>query len=234
MKLTGRQKAFLKDFLDLYLEVDGPLHYTTIAERLGIGKVTAYDMLRLLEEKGFVRSEYVLPPTRSGAGRSSVVFRPTPKAHEALAHLAGDDWDQASWERVKDSILTALREGKGNDYEKILEDILQRLDEQTSPLVAAAEWVTAITLSLRQLQEDVTLNGLVERLKAIGFPGELGLEALGGFAVGLSFVERINRRLISRLLHHVQSYQANLRHLTAPNRRRLSDFAQEVWKITST
>lgn len=234
MKLTGRQKVFLKNFLDLYREGDEPLHYTTVAERLGIGKVTAYDMLRLLEEKGLVHSEYVLPPSRSGAGRSSVVFRPTQQAQQVLMEFAGDAWDQASWEEIKENILASLRKSEGNDYKELLEDILLRLDEQSSPLVAAAEWVTAVTLSLRQLQEDAFSSGWKERLRDIGFPGELGLEALGGFAVGLSFVERINRRLIGRLLRHVQSYQANLDRLTTLNRRRLADFAQEVWKITST
>jgi len=40
--------------------------------------MTAYDMLRLLEERGLVTSEYVLP--EQGPGRSMIVFRPTAKA----------------------------------------------------------------------------------------------------------------------------------------------------------
>ncbi|HID63423.1 MAG TPA: Lrp/AsnC family transcriptional regulator, partial [Anaerolineae bacterium] len=37
MKLTGRQKMFLSRFLDLYREAEEPLHYTVVAERLGVG-----------------------------------------------------------------------------------------------------------------------------------------------------------------------------------------------------
>jgi hypothetical protein len=40
MKLTGRQRAFLGDFLDLYREAQDALHYTTVAERLGVGRIT--------------------------------------------------------------------------------------------------------------------------------------------------------------------------------------------------
>jgi len=36
MKLTGRQQAFLGDFLDLYREERDSLHYTAVAERLGL------------------------------------------------------------------------------------------------------------------------------------------------------------------------------------------------------
>jgi len=53
MKLTGRQEEFLAKFLDLYAQVQEPLHYTQVAEVLGVGKITAYDMLRLLEKMGF-------------------------------------------------------------------------------------------------------------------------------------------------------------------------------------
>ena len=234
MQLTGRQQSFLKDFLDLYREENEALHYVMVAERLGVGKVTAYDMLRILEEKGLVSSEYVLPPKRSGAGRSTIVFRPTTRAADAFSDLAGQEWEQTSWEEVKDHILQTLRDEKGGDYEELLDELLLRLDEQSSPLVATAEMVTAVVIGVRQLQEDVTSNGFTQRLEAMGFPGELGLEALGGLTVGLSFVERINRKLIVKLLRQVKSYEANLARLSKINRRRLVDFAQEVWQVTNT
>jgi DNA-binding IclR family transcriptional regulator len=60
MKLTGRQKAFLAKFLELYRQAQKPLHYTDVAAAVGVAKITAYDMLRLLEKRGLVRSEYVL------------------------------------------------------------------------------------------------------------------------------------------------------------------------------
>jgi len=234
MKLTGRQQSFLKDFLDLYRQENAPLHYVMVAERLDVGKVTAYDMLRILEEKGLVSSEYVLPPERSGAGRSTIVFRPTTKAADVFSDLVGEEWEQTSWEEVKDHILQTLRDEKGGDYEELLDELLLRLDEQSSPLVATAEMVTAVVLGVRQLQENVTSNGFNQRLEAMGFPGELGLEALGGLTVGLSFVERINRKLIVKLVRQVKSYEANLARLSKINRRRLVDFAQEVWQVTNT
>lgn len=230
MELTGRQKEFLREFLDLYREAGQALHYTAVAERLGVGKITAYDMLRLLEEKGLVTSEYALPPSRS-AGRSSIVFRPTSKAHELMAHLAGDAWERAEWQEVKERILEALRAGKGRDYEPLLKEILSRLDKQSSPLFAAAEMLTAIILTLDQLRREAETSGLAEWLRALGFPGEVGLSALAGLTVGLSLAEQANRSFTARLPAQVWRFQESLARLSAESKRHLSEFASEAWKI---
>jgi len=111
MKLTGRQRAFLSQFLDLYRESREPLHYTDVAQRLGVSKITAYDMLRLLEERGLVQSEYVLRGKGQGAGRSSIVFHPTPQADALFTELAGEAEGRGEWEAVKTRILGALQVG---------------------------------------------------------------------------------------------------------------------------
>jgi DNA-binding MarR family transcriptional regulator len=229
MKLTGRQQAFLSHFLDLYQEEDDSVHYTAVAERLGIGRITAYDMLRLLEEKGLVSSEYVMPS--SGPGRSTIFFRPTEQGEALIRQLAGETWDREEWETVKVRILEALQAGPGEDYEPLLEEILTRLPERKSPLVYTAEMVTAVILSLHQVRETVPTSKLWEQLRALGLPEEVGLNALGGVAVGLSLVEQANRRLTLKLLASTRKYQDYLADLSAESRRRLSEFTAEVMRI---
>ena len=229
MKLTGRQQAFLGDFLDLYREEKDSLHYTAVAERLGIGRITAYDMLRLLEEKGLVTSEYVMPS--SGPGRSTIVFRPTERGEALMRQLAGETWDREEWETVKARILKALQAGPGEDYEPLLEEILTRLPEHKSPLVYTAEMVTAVILSLHQVREEAPTSRLWEQLRDLGLPEEVGLNALGGVAVGLSLVEQANRRLTVKLLSYTRQYQETLADLNAESRQRLSEFTAEVMRI---
>jgi DNA-binding MarR family transcriptional regulator len=229
MKLTGRQQAFLSDFLDLYQEKEDSLHYTTVAERLGIGRITAYDMLRLLEEKGLVLSEYIMP--ESGPGRSTIVFRPTEQGEALMRQLAGETWDGGEWETVKVRILEALQAGLGEDYEPLLEEILTRLPERKSPLIYTAEMVTAVILSLHQVRETAQTSKLWEQLRDLGLPEEMGLNALGGVAVGLSLVEQANRRLTLKLLASTRQYQNYLADLSAESRRRLSEFTAEVMRI---
>jgi len=232
MKLTGRQEAFLGQFLDLYGQAQEPLHYTQVASALGVGKITAYDMLRLLEKRGLVRAEYVLRGKGQGAGRSTVVFVPTAQAHVLFADLAGEGWDAAEWEMVKAQIIDALRQR--TDYQNLLDEILARLPERTTPIVYAAEMVTAVMLNLLLVEEEVPASALVEQLKALGLPGEVGLNALSGLAMGLSLVERANRRLTDKLVTAVRGYQRSLAQLHGEGRRHLSGFVQEVMKVVTT
>ncbi len=87
MKLTRRQEAFMRKLLDVYREAQEPVHYSVLAGRLGVSPFTAYDMLRLLEEKGLVSSDYSRGTRKSGPGRSEVFFLPTPLAHRLVAEM---------------------------------------------------------------------------------------------------------------------------------------------------
>jgi len=124
--------------------------------------------------------------------------------------------------------LQALREGKGTDYEDLLNEILLRIPERQSPMLYSAEVITATILSLYQLKEDAMASRLFEHLR--GLPGELGLNALAGLTLGLSLVERANRRFTTMLLSYTHRYQDSLSKLSTERKRMLSDFAQEVMK----
>ena len=232
MKLTGRQEEFLGKFLDLYSQAQEPLHYAHVAKMLGVSNVTAYDMLRLLEKRGLVRSEYKVQEDKGRAtGRSTIVFVPTSQAHALFAELAGVDWDQAEWEAVKAHTLNALRQR--TDYQNLLEEILNRLPGRTTPLIYAAEMATAVILNLLLVEEEAPTSDLVERLKALGLPGEIGLNALSGLVMGFSLVERANRRLTEKLVQATQPYQQSLARLGGEGKRHLSNFVQDVIKTVA-
>ena len=202
-----------------------------MARRLGVSKVTAYDMLRLLEERGLVQSEYILRGKGQGAGRSSIVFRPTLQADALFAELAGGVGGLREWDTVKRRILEALQAGKKEGYQDLLEKILARLPSRQSPMLYATEMITAVTLSLQQLRGEASAPGLFDKLRSLGWPSEAGLSALGGLALGLSFVERVNQRLIGRLLSCAGRYQEAIASLSVENKQRLASFAGEVTRI---
>lgn len=234
MKLTRRQQMVLGKFLDLYRQNEEALHYTAIADYLGVNPITAYDMLRLLEDRGLLASEFVPPSQREGGGRARVVFRPTAMAQVLLDELAGQEWQQEEWDIVKERILQALRVGKGSDYQDLLDDLLIRIAEQRSPLLYTAEMITAVILQAYQLKEDVADSAFFERLHNLGLADELGLNALGGLAVGLSFVERANRRVTKALLAQTSRYQEMIGRLNGKSRRHLTDFVGQVMEIVES
>jgi transposase len=232
MKLTRRQKLFLGKFLELYRQAKKPLHYSDVAESFGVARITAYDMLRLLEERGLVRSEYVLRGKGRGPGRSTVMSAPTPQAFELLLESKTPGWDWAEWEQVRTEILERIRQGA--DYQKLLEEITTQLSERTTPLVYAAQMATAVILHLVLIEEGSSTARLVERLKSLGLPDEVGLDALSGLTVGLSLVERANRHITDRLVGATQGYQLALARLGGEGKRHLSSFIGELMQAVTS
>ena len=227
MELTGRQREFLESFLDMYHNVQGPLHYSQVAEQLGVSKITAYDMLKLLEKRDLVQAEYLLPERGQGPGRSTIVFRPTVKAHDLFSELTGDEWDETEWTQVRERILEALHSERYTDYQELIAELMIRIPESANPMVYAAEMITAMILFLHQTRVSATVS-LEETLQKLGLPGELGLSALAGLSLGLSFVEKANRRLTQLLTSHTSRYQSIMSRLSSENRQQLSGFAQDV------
>lgn len=229
-KLTRRQKEFLDKFLDLYAAGEGPLHYTVVAEHLGVGNVSAYEMLRLLEARGLVRAEYQVLAERQGPGRTPVVFAPTALATQELARLSGEEMPLQEWEAAKAHILEQIEAGRVEGYETLLEELLARMPGQRSPLIYGAEMITTIILGLKSLQ-GADARRLEKQLRGIGQPGQLGLSALAGLSVGLSMVERINRRLSSFLLAQSGRFHSILSQLSDDGSRRLIEFTQDIMRI---
>jgi DNA-binding PadR family transcriptional regulator len=232
-KLTRRQKQVLAKLIELYRVLGEPIHYPALAEHLGVGNITVYEMLRMLEENGFVTAEYQRPQDAHGPGRPAVYFRPTASATAILAERDPKASIPKDWESTRIKILEKLRDAKSKGYEDAIEEMVSHLADQPSPIEYLAGMVAAIMLSLQSLKESIGARGIRRILKSIGLPGESGLTALGGLSIGLSLVEQWNQRITQAFLEHVARYQSMLAELSAENRHRLSQFTHDVLKIVS-
>jgi DNA-binding PadR family transcriptional regulator len=226
VKLSSRQRDFLSHLLDLCREAEAPVHYVSVARALDVRPVTAYEMLRLLEDKGLVCSETVRPQGRRG--RSVVVFSPTEKATALLAELTGDTLSKREWAEAKAGILQALETGGGIDHQNLLNELLLRIPERKSPLLFAADMVTVIILVFYELRDTAAARRLFPHLRWFGPPGWAALYSLAGFSLALSLVEKANRRTTSLLLSYSQQFREHLDNLASKDKTRLSDFVYEV------
>ena len=233
-KLTHRQQQFLGQFLDIYREMEHSVHYVAVAEQLGISKVTAYEMLRLLEEKGLVRAEYQSDPDQHGPGRPTVFFYPTQEANRLLAELADNPADIEDWQVVKEQILQQLRHGKAGGYKELLSNLLLRIPEKRSPLIFVTELITAVILMLTTIQDTPEIRALLERLHQIGLPQKINLSVMSGIAMFLSVIERANRRYSTILLAQFSRYEDALSQLSEERQRQLGEFTREVVQILSS
>jgi len=226
MKLSSRQREFLSQLRDLYREAEAPVRYGDVARALDVSPVTAYEMMRLLVDKGLVRSETARP--QGHRGRSVVVFSPTERATALLVELTGDTLSKQKWEEAKADILRALEVGKDTDHQGLLDELLLRIPERRSPLLFGADMVTAIILVFYELRDRAAAKKILSNLRLLGPPGWAALYSLAGFSLGLSLVEKANRRVTSLLLSYSQQFREHLDNLTGEDKARLSDFAYEV------
>lgn len=209
MKLTRRQETFIHRLLDLYRELNGPFHYSVLAERVGVSPFTAYDMLRLLEEKGIVTSEYRVDSDKPVVGRSEVVFRPTERAHQVFVELAGDA-DKGNWEDVKAQILENIQGGELH-IRTLAEEMLARVPPDVpDPLRYCIEVMTIVVLRLgRGAGRRVLAQHLPQIMEWKGTVTRSGLLLLGGFVLGLLANEDKNDVGWNQLLlRHIQRYQS--------------------------
>jgi hypothetical protein len=229
-KLTARQQAFLQKLLEIYQERQEPVHYTAVAEALGVSRFSAYDMLKVLEKKGVASSTYALDSAHSGPGRSMIVFSPTPQAAASLAPGIHDPGLGEEWQSARERILNKLRSAREANYREALNDILARLPEANAPLTFCTEMVAALLLNMRRA--GVRARGLnpFRALAALRGGGSAALEMLAGLSLGatLSDEEENGPSITRRLLDQAHRYQSNLSRLNEEARAVLIKFLEEA------
>ena len=150
MKLTARQTHFYEALVALYDVDNQSIHYTAVADALGVSPFTAYDMLRLLEEKGLVSSDYQLAADKSGPGRSEIVFMPTEHTRRLLNELGGGELAGGDWEAWREQLLARMGDPGIADSD-VAEELLARISaEEEEPLRYCVEVISVIVLRLNQ------------------------------------------------------------------------------------
>jgi hypothetical protein len=229
MQLTPRQQTFLDKLFDLYREFDGPVHYSLVAERLGVNKFSAYDMLKLLEKKGVAASSYVLSRDNTGPGRSMVVFYPTHKAARFLTQLSHEVLGGDEWHQTKERLLQRLRETQESNYAETVRELLADLPDVKTPLIYCTEMIGVLLLNLahaRKQADELLPSGMLTNLTA---QNEVGLGTLAGFSLG-SLMSNQSRdpSSVSKLVSHTRNFQTYLGELSEDSISRLTNFLQDA------
>jgi len=232
-RLTPRQREFLRQFVELYTPGREPLHYTVVARQLGIGNVSAYEMLRLLEERGLVAAERQFREGVHGPGRPQVVFRPTPLGVRVQASANGAETSPEEWREVRTRLLNALQPGRPGGHAALLDELIARVPARRSVIVYAAEMVTAVLLGLEALARDVQARVLLDKLREMAKSADMRLGLFAGLGMGLSLAEGANQRLGGFLLAQSARFHDVVSGLNEENSRRLAEFAQQVLQLVA-
>ncbi len=227
MPLTQRQYDFLRKLLDLYHDVNHPIHYSQVGEALGVNRFSAYDMLKLLEQKGYLKSQYMLAPARSGPGRSSIAFLPTAKARAAVRLFGGRDSGVDEWTQVRENVLKRLRTRNLADDE-LLKQLMAHIPETKTPLEFCAETAAALALNLHALRQRAADLNPLRALAALAPSGQLELGALAGLSLGSALARGLDRAALDGLLTLTRRFQSQLATLSDDHLRNLSDLVEET------
>lgn len=228
--LTARQQTFLQKLLELHRERKGPVHYSDVADRLGVSPFSAYDMLRVLEKKGLALTSYALASGHSGPGRSMILFAPTASAEQVLGGQGAEPELDEEWQSVRERVLKKLHQARETSYREALNELLARLPEAHAPLTFCTEMIGALLLNMGRVRAragDLNPFRVLSVLRA-GEGG--GLETLAGLSVGasLSATDEASPSITHRLLEHARGYQANLGRLSEEARSALVQFLEEA------
>ncbi|GAB4535760.1 MAG: hypothetical protein Kow0063_20380 [Anaerolineae bacterium] len=231
MKLTPRQQAFLDKLFELYREFNGPVHYSLVAERLGVNRFSAYDMLKLLEEKGVAASSYVLGEDHAGPGRSMVVFYPTYKAARFLTQLRDEVLSSDEWRQARELLLERIRETQESNYAEAVREMLARLPDVKTPLMYCTEMIGVLLLNLAYVSKQTGDFGPYRMLASLAVRDKIGLGTLAGFSLASTISNQIgDPSFISKLINHTRKFQSYLSELSEESVNRLTAFLQDALK----
>ena len=227
MKLTKRQDTFIKNLLDLYLDTQEPIHYTVLADRVGVSRFTAYDMLRVLEDKGFVKSEYRLSD-ESKMGRSERLFVPTEIAHKLISAITTEN-KNLHWEAIKDRVLELIQNGEYSNLD-IGPELLARVPPESEDSIQyCIEVVTSMALHARKHDiASIMQRYIIELIPSKPLTHKAYLSLLSGFALGvLAFSNQDDNEWVEELIPHVITFQEYILEFNEAQCRQLAEGIRE-------
>jgi len=182
IRLTERRKQFLQGVLDMYQRTQLPVHYETLAKRLGVSKWTAYDVLRALEEQGLLTRDYTV--NRGEPGRSQIVFVPTPAAEALFTQARSADLEDADLAGLKDEALALLAEWRTLKPAQATRRIMAAIAETDAQVKFCAYIMAVFLVHLGTLNDSAV--AVVRRLVRETPGVEMPLTVFVGIVLGMA------------------------------------------------
>ncbi len=239
MKITTRQREFLKILIDLYRQKGSSVHYSEVALKMGVSKWTAYDMLQLLHKEGLLEVEYIIPESDNykwgKLGRSTITFFPTKKGY-TVSNLSQRNLPTkaAEFNKLKKEIIQKFEELKGKlNIRDLFKEALQR----KSPLIFCACLLLILILLIKKITEGVAEIKLISQViphTTTNAYAELALIVFAGMCLGVlaKYVSKIPTTYGSNDLdeytNYIQTYNQYVSQMNKEEQKSLLDFLKET------
>ncbi len=225
--LTSRQKEFLQ--VATYHGRSG-IHYTKVAELMGVSRWTAYDILTYLSNKGLLEKKRI-PKKSSTAGRSRVLFYPTSRANVLVF---GSDVAQRAdsgckeWEEACSRLRSKLGESRERGIFPVLSEIIQELSSVKRPLIFCAHLIVVMLLALRLVSSGPEGSLWINSLVPLLIGPQAALLVFTGAVVTYILQHQPVSSLKSEVLQHLPTYERQAKKLDALSEKVLLNFTMDV------
>ncbi|MCR4419772.1 MAG: hypothetical protein QHH27_10755 [Clostridia bacterium] len=227
--LTKRQQEFLAVVVRLAEGGQG-VHYTRVAEVMGVSRWTAYDVLTSLVEKDMLEVTHELA-REGGGGRSRVLFVPTARA---LAFLGKSDRPDGAGSGAGEvlartgsglwaKVLRSREQGVWNTLQELVSD----LAGIRHPFVFCAYLLVIVLVALRASSQG-------DHQAILGYLGpllngpQIALVALAGCALAFLAERAPQGSSVIPLWQQLGVFEEHMKKLDHDETLRLRDFAAEV------
>jgi len=223
MRLTERRKQFLHGLMDIYRRTQLPVHYEALAQRLGVSKWTAYDMLRSLEKQGLLARDYTVH--RGEPGRSQIVFVPTPAAEALVEQVRSSALSDAHLAKMKEEVLGSFRQWRELTPAEATQRVLEAAAAADAQVKFCAYVMTLFLVRLSALQKRTVTT---VREVVCQTPGaEMQLTMFMGIVAGM-LMEEIRYGVGKQLIRLLGRFLKALAELPGAEKRMLVDFLDEA------
>ncbi len=241
MKITTRQKEFLQSLIDLYQEKASPVHYSEVAQKMGVSKWTAYDMLQLLRKEGLLEVEYLIPESDDykwgKLGRSTITFFPTKKGY-SVSNLPERKLSTkvAELNELKNDIIQKFEEIKGKFN---LKELFKEALQTKSPLIFCACVLLVLILLIKKITEGIAEIKLLSQVippDATNTYIELALIIFVGMCFGVltKYINNIPKYVtgsnnnLDEYAGYIQTYNQYVSQMDKKEQKSLLDFLRET------
>lgn len=226
MGITERRIEFIRVLDKLCKEHNKPVHYSLVAEKLGVSKWTAYDLLTALKDDGYVECVYTL---NEKGGRSTLAFRITSKGKE----LIYEDEKRENLGKITEDLRKHLKALNALSINEILQSGLKEISSAKSPILKALN-ISAIIFIISQklaINWD-NISSTYQTLSRSIDPqsGLLGLTALLiGVIVAKAGLNKYNNIISPKINSLLNRYKELLNELSNRDKEILFDITKEIY-----
>ena len=210
INLTKRRREFLDQIWRQYQTTNLPVHYSEVAEAIGVSKWTAYDVLKTLESQGLLKRNYAT--NENETGRSVVVFSPTEIADRLFQKDRRKISNPEEWEVILNQ-ATALIENQQNlPLMDGINNILEQMKNVDVKLEFCAYFLCVLIIFLKSLGNSV--KELTVNLVNASQESKVQLTVFVGAVVGM-IIQSVGEELSPEMVTLVQQFFDNANQLNS-------------------